>query len=152
MAKTLWFRPPQRAIEAQYIVIVVKPMSEHDQERLHQLNEQYSQAVLKADVNWYRQHLADDFVCIDSEATVRDKEAFLQQTSRGPYVSEYKLEHINVRIYGETALVQATGWFTRKDGTPGMCRYTDVYVRIENDWKVVSAQITRAPVRTQAAG
>lgn len=126
--------------------------TDHDQARLQQLNEQYIEAVLKADVNWYRQHLADDFVCIDSEATVFDKEAFLEHTSRGPYAADYKLENVTVRIYGETALVQATGLFTRKDGARGMCRYTDVYVRAENDWKVVSAQITRAQVRAQAAG
>jgi len=126
--------------------------AERDQMRLQQLNEQYIEAVLKADVYWYRQHLADDFVCIDSEAKVLDKEAFLQHTSRGPYLAGYKLEDVNVRIYGETALVQATGLFTRKDGVPGMCRYTDVYVRSGDDWKVVAAQITRAQTQAQAAG
>jgi ketosteroid isomerase-like protein len=122
-----------------------------DRARLEQLNEQYIEAVMKADVDWYRQHLADDFVCIDSEGAVLDKEAFLQHTSRGPYVANYKLENVQVRIYGETALVQATGYFTRKDGAPGMCRYTDVYVRAGSDWKVVSAQITRARTQAQAA-
>jgi ketosteroid isomerase-like protein len=126
--------------------------TDHDQARLQQLNQQYIEAVLKADVNWYRQHLADDFVCIDAEATVLDKEAFLQHTSRGPYLVDYKLENVKVRIYGETALVQATGLVTRRDGVPGMCRYTDIYVRSGNDWKVVSAQITRSQVRTQPAG
>lgn len=122
-----------------------------DQARLQQLNQQYIEAVMKADVNWYRQHLAGDFVCIDSEGAVFDKEAFLQHTARGPYVADYKLENVQVRIYGETALVQATGLFTRKDGTPGMCRYTDVYVRTGDDWRVVSAQITRARIQAQAA-
>ena len=126
--------------------------SDRDQARLRQLNEQYIEAVLKADVNWYRQHLADDFVCIDSEGNLFDKEAFLRRTSGGPYVTDYKLENVGVRIFGETALVQATGLFTRKDGTPGMCHYIDAYVRTADDWKVVSAQITRAPVQARAAG
>jgi ketosteroid isomerase-like protein len=126
--------------------------TDRDETRLRQLNEQYIDAVVNANVNWYQQHLADDFVCIDSEGTVFYKQAFLQHTSRGPYVSNYKLEDVKVRIYGETALVQATGRFTRKDGAPGMCRYTDVYVRSGDDWKVVSAQITRFQTRSQAAG
>src|SRR5712671_5621688 len=103
--------------------------TDRDHTRLRQLNEQYIDAVMQANVHWYQQHLAEDFVCIDSEGTVFDKQAFLQNTSRGPYVANYKLEDVTVRIYGETALVQATGLFTRKDGAPGMCRYTDVYVR-----------------------
>ena len=126
--------------------------SDRDQARLRQLNEQYIEAVLKADVNWYRQHLADDFVCIDSEGNLFDKEAFLRRTSGGPYVTDYKLENVGVRIFGETALVQATGLFTRKDGTPGMCHYIDAYVRTADDWKVVSAQITRAQIQARAAG
>ena len=125
---------------------------DHDQGRLRQLNEQYIAAVLKADVDWFGRHLADDFVCFDAEGRVFDKEAFLQHTARGPYVADYKLENVNVRIYGETALVQATGLFTRRDGAPGMCRYTDVYVRTGNDWSVVSAQITRAHSQAQTAG
>jgi ketosteroid isomerase-like protein len=126
--------------------------TDHDQTRLRQLNDQYIQSVLKSDVNWYQQHLAEDFVCIDSEGNTFDKEAFLRRTARGTEIADYKLDNVTVRVYGETALVQATGLFTRKDGTPGMCRYTDVYVRTGNDWEVVSAQITRAQVRTQAAG
>lgn len=125
--------------------------TDHDQARLRQLNEQYIDAVMQANVNWYQEHLADDFVCIDSEGMVFDKEAFLQHTSRGPYVAHYKLEDVKVRIFGETALVQATGFFTR-NGTPGMCRYIDAYVRDGNDWKVVSAQITRVRTQAQAAG
>ena len=123
-----------------------------DEARLRQLNEQYIEAVVNADVNWYRQHLADDFVCIDSEGNLFDKPAFLQRTAGGPYVIDYKLENVHVRIFGETALVQATGLFTRKDGTPGMCHYIDAYVRAGDDWKVVSAQITRAQLHAQAAG
>jgi len=126
--------------------------TDKDQTRLQQLNDQYIESVLKSDVDWYRQHLADDFVCIDSEGITLDKEAFLRRTAGGTQIADYKLENVTVRIYGETALVQATGLFTRKDGVPGMCRYTDVYVRAGNDWKVVSAQITRAQARTQAAG
>ena len=125
---------------------------DHDQARLKQLNEQYIDAVVKADVNWYRQYLAEDFVCIDSEGMIFDKDAFLERTARGPFVSDYRLENVRVRIYGETALVQATGLFTRKDGVPGMCRYTDIYVQSGDDWKCVSAQITRAQIQAQAAG
>src|SRR6266852_9225203 len=117
--------------------------TDRDHTRLQQLNEQYIDAVMQANVSWYQQHLAEDFVCIDSEGSVLNKEAFLEHTSRGPYVANYNLEDVKVRIYGEAALVQATGLFTRKDGAPGMCRYTDVYVRSGDDWKVVSAQITR---------
>jgi hypothetical protein len=55
---------------------------------------------------------------------------------------------VQIRIYGDVALVQATGAYVRKDGTAGRSRYTDVYVRSGEDWKVVSAQITRVKAAT----
>ena len=60
-----------------------------------------------------------------------------------PDVAAYRLANVRVRLYGGVALVQATGRFTRPDGRRGTSRYTDVYVRRNGTWKVVSAQITR---------
>jgi len=115
-----------------------------DQSTLEKLNEQYIAAFMNSDVEWYRQHLAEDFVVIESDGTVLQKPAFLEQTARGPDVAEYNLDQVNIRFYGDVALVQATGLFTRKDGAKGLSRYTDIYSRQNGDWKCVSAQITRA--------
>lgn len=112
---------------------------------LTRLNQEYVDAFMKADVGWYRDHLADDFVCIDSSGSVLDKEAFLRDTSGGPGVGAYKLEDVRVRMFGPVALVHATGVFTRPDGTTGTSRYTDVWALRDGKWKTVSAQITRIP-------
>ena len=120
-----------------------------DKSTVERLNEQYIAAFMNADVTWYQRYLADDFVCIEPDATVLSKAEFLRRRSEGPGISDYKLENVSVRIYGDTALVQATGRFTRPDGSQGVSRYTDIYVRMNGEWKVVSAQITPAP-RTKA--
>jgi len=114
-----------------------------DDAELRRLNEQYVQASLAGDVEWYRAHLADDFVCIDSDGSVLDKAAFLHLTAQGSDLAHYRLEEVDVRFYGPVALVRATGAWTAKDGTPGISRYIDVYVRSGKEWKAVSAQITR---------
>lgn len=115
-----------------------------DQQTLERLNQEYVDAFMKADVEWYREHLADDFVVIESDGSVLNKEQFLRNTVRGPDVSDYKLHEVDIRIYGNTALVRATGVWTREDGKMGMSRYIDVYVRQNGRWKTVSAQITRS--------
>ena len=113
------------------------------EERLRQLNEQYVQASLAGNVDWYRKHLAEDFVCIESDGSLLDKEAFLRMTSKGSDLAEYHLDDVNIRFFGDVALVRATGSWKAKNGTPGMSRYIDVYARSGDDWKAVSAQITR---------
>jgi ketosteroid isomerase-like protein len=122
-------------------VIAHPDMSDVDQ--LRDLNEQYIHAALTGDVDWYNTRLADDFVCIEFDGSVLDKPAFLRRTAAGSNIAEYRLEGVDVRQYGDVALVRAMGVWRAKDGTPGVSRYTDVYVRTRNDWRVVSAQITR---------
>lgn len=116
------------------------------EDRIRQLNEQYVEASLAGDVEWYRQHLAAEFVCIDSDGSVLDRRAFLEQTARGSDLAEYRLDEVDVRFYGgarEVALVRAKGSWRGKDGRPGVSRYVDIYVRSGETWSVVSAQITR---------
>lgn len=114
-----------------------------DKTTLEQLNQEYVDAFMNADVDWYRQHLAEDFVCIESDGSVLDKVQFLRNTVKGPDVADYKLHEVEVRVYGDAALVRATGVWTREDGSMGMSRYVDVYVKESAEWKTVSAQITR---------
>jgi ketosteroid isomerase-like protein len=110
---------------------------------LTRLNQEYVDAFMNADVGWYRENLASDFVCIESDGSVLDRDAFLRTAARGPDVATYTLADVRVRVFGHTALVHATGRFTRRDGSHGTSRYTDVYVLTDGRWKAVSAQITR---------
>lgn len=113
------------------------------EELLRQMNEQYVGAALAGDVAWYQRHLADDFVCIESDGSVLDKPAFLRMTAKGSDLTAYRLDEVYVRFYGDVALVRASGSWTAKNGTPGVSRYIDVYARSGDEWKAVSAQITR---------
>ena len=114
-----------------------------DKTTLERLNQEYVDAFMNADVEWYREHLAEDFEVIESDGSVFNKTQFLSNTAKGPDVADYRLQDVNVRIYGNVALVQATGLWTGKNGSNGMSRYTDVYFRAGEAWKTVSAQITR---------
>ena len=120
-------------------------LDKSDERTLLRLNQEYVDAFMNANVEWYREHLADDFVVIESDGLVFNKAEFLTNTAKGPDVVDYQLQEVDVRIYGSVALIQATGLWTGKSGSKGMSRYTDVYVKTEDGWRTVSAQITRAP-------
>jgi len=124
--------------------MITEMAPDSDRRALEQLNQEYVAAFMNADVEWYRKHLADEFVCIDSDGSVLQKHQFLANTAKGPDVADYKLEHVDVRVYGEVGLVRATGLWTSKSGSMGLSRYLDVYVKQHGEWKTVSAQITRA--------
>lgn len=113
------------------------------EQELLRLNEQYVQASLAGDVEWYREKLADEFVCIDSDGSLLDKPAFLRMTGLGSDLDTYRLVDVDVRFYGDVALVRAMGSWRAKNGDLGVSRYVDVYVRSNGEWQVVSAQVTR---------
>lgn len=113
-------------------------------ETLTRLNREYVDAFMKADAGWYRDNLADDFVCIESDGSVVGRDEFLRLAARGPDVASYELVDVGVRLYGDVALVQATGRFVRRDGSSGTSHYTDVWVLRDARWRAVSAQITRS--------
>jgi hypothetical protein len=116
----------------------------HEQQ-LQRMNKRYVAASLAGDVDWYRMHLADEFVCIESDGSLLNKEAFLRLTAKGcSDLADYRLDDVDVQFYGDVALVRALGSWTMKTGACGISRYIDVYVRNDDEWKVVSAQITRA--------
>jgi ketosteroid isomerase-like protein len=114
-----------------------------DRIELERLNREYIHAFMTADAAWYREHLAEDFVCIDSDGAVLDKPRFLAQVAKGPDVAAYDLEEVHIRISGDIALIRATGRFSRADESIGLSRYVDVYARDDGTWKTISAQITR---------
>lgn len=126
-------------------VIESANMSMPHEHHLQRMNENYVAASLAGDVDWYRTHLADEFVCIESDASLLDKNAFLRLAAHGcPDLDEYTLVDVDVTFYGDVALVRALGSWTKKTGARGISRYLDVYVRNGDEWKVVSAQVTRA--------
>src|SRR4030095_1252038 len=110
---------------------------------LQRLNQEYVDSFMNAEVEWYCAHLAEDFVCVESDGSVLGKDEFLSNTVKGPDVVEYKLHEVDIRVYGDAALVRATAVWIREDGSMGMSRYTDVYIRTSSGWMAVSAQITR---------
>jgi ketosteroid isomerase-like protein len=112
---------------------------------LARLNEEYIQGMMNGDAGWFEDHLADELICIESDGSIRNKTAFVRKITDGPAFRTYRLDEVQVRVYGEVALVRATGTFTRRDGKTGASRYTDVYVRANRDWRVVSAQVTGTP-------
>lgn len=114
-----------------------------DETELRQLNDRYIQSLMEADVEWYREHLADDFLCIESNGSVLNKQEFLQKTAAGPDLTDYRLAQVQVRIYGDIALVHGQGHFRRRDATTGTSRYTDIYLRSGSQWKAIAAQVTR---------
>jgi len=112
---------------------------------LEALNKDYVRSVVESDVGWFENHLSTDFVCVNPDGSLVERDAFLKQTALPRPVSNVALHDVVVREMGDIALIHARTTFLRPDGQAGSNRYTDVWRLQEGRWVAVSAQIT--PVR-----
>lgn len=114
-----------------------------DLDTLAQLNRDYIDAVQNSDVARFDQILAADFRCSNPDGTLIDREGFLAQTARPVTISNLAANDVEIRLFGDVAIIHATTSYTLPDGSPGHGRYTDVWARHDGQWLAVSAHVTR---------
>jgi ketosteroid isomerase-like protein len=100
-------------------------------------------AVVKRDVAALNRILADDFLLVWINGQVSGKRDMLKAiAARKAEIDPFETEDVNVRIYGDTAVV--TGRFTQtahlgERSETNQFRYTDVYHRTRRGWQAISA-------------
>jgi ketosteroid isomerase-like protein len=122
---------------------LVKTSANGDSEQLQILNQQYIDAVNRRNVDWFDEHLADDFLNSNPDGSLSDRKSFLKQIEHGVGVSDIETHDVIVRIIGDLGLIHARTTYTTSSGKSGSGRYTDIYSRIDERWICVAAQVTR---------
>lgn len=124
-----------------------------DEEAIRKLDHDNTVATWTADARWFEQNLADDFVLVTVNGTVKTKRDVLRDLSSPGFSMEpYEPTEVQVRVYGDTAIV--TGRVYQVFARGGMhyevdARYTDVYARRKGRWWLVTAHAS--PVARQRA-
>src|SRR5438132_2556254 len=106
---------------------------------IRELNEGYGRAFLNSDIAWYDTMLADDFQCITSAGTRLNKQEFLQRAAQSRSLEDFRFEEVDIRIFGDVAIIHALNSYTSSNGQSGASRYTDIWVKRNGTWKAVSA-------------
>jgi ketosteroid isomerase-like protein len=121
-----------------------RKMKQSDLDILTDLNRNYVRSVEQGDVQWFEQHLADDFMNSNPDGSLVDRSAFLRQVARGSTVSNIKENDVRVRILGDYAIIHARTTYRKSDGTDGSGRYTDDWHKRNGVWLCVSAHVGRS--------
>lgn len=112
---------------------------------LEQLNGQYVDAFRRADAGWFDAHLADDYVVTFGDGSFHDRGDALTDFQI-PYfeqnIRSFPVGAVRIRRFGDIALIHAENDFELKDGRKGINRYTDIWRKIGDEWKCLSAHIT----------
>jgi ketosteroid isomerase-like protein len=110
---------------------------------LIELNQDYIRSVQTSDVQRFKEMLSDDFLCSLPDASLIDRNRFLEQAAMPVQISNLEAHDVNVRLMGDVAIIHARTTYTAADGTPAAGRYTDVWAKRNGTWMAVSAHVTR---------
>jgi ketosteroid isomerase-like protein len=117
-----------------------------DQQALKEIQHQWADARLKRDSSFPTQIEADNFTVVWPDGQIINKQDDVKSyEADGAVFSEFKITDLDVRLYGETAIVVGQG--SIKGHTPtkdlsGRYVWTDTFVKRNAEWKAVASQVT----------
>lgn len=117
-----------------------------DDQALKEIQHQWADARLKRDSSFATQIEADDFTVVWPDGQIINKQGDVESyEADGAVFSEFKITDLDVRFYGETAIVVGQG--SIKGHTPtkdlsGSYVWTDTFVKQNGAWKAVASQVT----------
>ena len=77
-----------------------------------------------------------------SAGTRLNKQEFLQRAAQPVALEDFPFEDVDIRIFGDVAIIHALNPYTSSNGQSGASWYTDIWVKRHGAWKAVSAHIT----------
>jgi ketosteroid isomerase-like protein len=114
-----------------------------DLEVLQALNRDYIHSVQAGDVRRFNELLAEDFYCSNPDGSLVDRKSFLEQTARPVTIANLFADNVQIRFFGDIAIIHGRTNYSLPDGRQAHGRYTDVWARQGNTWKTISAHVTR---------
>jgi ketosteroid isomerase-like protein len=116
------------------------------EEELLKVEKGFVDAIAKNDLEAIERFVTDDWIIINADGGIIDRERFLGVIKSGALTHEMmESEGIRVRVYGDSAVVSALtrskGKFMGQEFTTHE-RSTDVFVKRDGQWRCVLTQLT----------
>jgi len=118
----------------------------NDEEALRKIQQDWADARLKRDSSFPKQIEADDFTVVWFDGRLVNKQEDVQTYASDDAVfTEFKINDLKMRFYGETAIVVGQGSIkarTKTQDLSGRYIWTDTFVKQKGAWKAVASQVT----------
>jgi ketosteroid isomerase-like protein len=116
------------------------------EEELLKVEKGFVDAIAKNDLEAIERFVTDDWIIINADVGIIDRERFLGVIKSGTLTHEMmESDDMRVRVYGDSAVVSALtrskGKFMGQEFTTHE-RSTDVFVRRDGQWRCVLTQLT----------
>lgn len=116
---------------------------------LAQAIENYDRATVSNDVVALANLVADDYVLVNSDSSLQDKQSYLEDFKvPGFRLDPYELQHQVHKVWGDAALVAGVvrlSWTLKGEHHERLLRIAHVWTRHDGRWRIAYTQLTRIP-------
>jgi ketosteroid isomerase-like protein len=117
-----------------------------DEQTLIRIQREWAEARVKGDSSYARRVEANDCTIVWPDGSIVSKQKDLQTMTGDIVFTEFKIDDLRVRLYGDTGIVVGQGTISahkgKQDLLGGKFVWTDTFVKDGGEWKVVGSQIT----------
>jgi ketosteroid isomerase-like protein len=117
-----------------------------DEQALIKIQHEWAEARMKGDSSFTRRLEAENCTVVWPDGSVVNKREDLKSMTGAIVFTEFKIDDLEVRLYGDTAIVVGQGMIRAHEGKQnllgGKFVWTDTFVKQNGAWKVVASQVT----------
>jgi ketosteroid isomerase-like protein len=117
-----------------------------DGQALIKVQHDWAEARIKGDSSYTRRLEAENCTVVWPDGRIVNKREDLKSMTGDIVFTEFKIDDLQVRLYGDTGIVVGHGMIGAHDGKEnllgGKFVWTDTFIKQDGAWKVVASQIT----------
>jgi ketosteroid isomerase-like protein len=117
-----------------------------DEQALIKIQHDWAKARIKGDSSYTRRLEAANCTVVWPDGSVVNKREDLKSMTGDIGFTEFQIDDLQVRLYGDTGIVVGQGTIKAHEGKQnllgGKFVWTDTFMKQNGEWKVVASQVT----------
>jgi ketosteroid isomerase-like protein len=117
-----------------------------DEQALIKIQHEWAEARMKGDSSYTRRLEAENCTVVWPDGSIVNKREDLRSMTGDIVFTEFKINDLQVRLYGDTGIVVGQGTIKaherKQNLLGGKFVGTDTFIKQNDEWKVVASQVT----------
>jgi ketosteroid isomerase-like protein len=117
-----------------------------DEQALIKIQHDSAEARMKGDRSYTRRLEAENCTVVWPDGSIVNKREDLRSMTGDIVFTEFKIDDLQVRLYGDTGIVVGQGTIKaherKQNLLGGKFAWTDTFIKQNDEWKVVASQVT----------